>query len=137
MARSEIQRLLELKARRDSEYKQKKKLYYTRRKLKKTNPVVESEFDFHKTLNEEVFKAQMRKIAKMQKAHLDSNKSKISENIQKYKEKKSKYYQENKEKRLKYDAGYREKNKETLKEYRHQYYKKKKEAKNNNSKEDI
>ncbi len=137
MASKEVQRLLELKAKRDSEFKQKKKLYYTRRKLKKSNPDIKMDFDFNKILSEEVFNAQMRKIAKMQKAHLDSNQSVIADNIKKYKEQKSRYYQENKQERLKYDAKYREKNKKQLQEYRKSYYIKKKQKQENISKDEY
>jgi hypothetical protein len=126
MQKKNLGRLQELKIKRDFEYKQKKRLYYEKRKLKSQNKdPKEFNFNFEKTLSGNTFDEQMKQIAQMQKSYIDSKKKAIEKKIQQYKEQKSKYYKENKEARLQYDAQYREKNKESLKKYRKEYYQKK------------
>lgn len=119
--------LTELKKLREENFlahKKKKREYYLKNKLQKSQKTKETPkiYDYEDDLNEDNFDFKIREIIKSQKAHVDSRKDKIIAKMNEYKEKKQEYYKENRDKRLEYDKEYREEKKQELKEYRKQYY---------------
>ncbi len=109
-------------------HKKKKKAYYLKKKLEKSNATAVSKaIDYEKELFSGDFASKMQSIAKKQKGYVDDRKDIIISKMTEYREKKQQYYQENKKIRLEYDKAYRENKKEDLKEYRKEYYKKNKD----------
>ncbi|QKF82916.1 hypothetical protein [Halarcobacter ebronensis] len=125
----DFEKLKKLRDTNFAKHKKKKREYYLKSKEKNSNTKYKNykEIDYSQELNNENFAANIKLIAKKQKAHVDDRKEQILLKIEEYKEKKQNYYKTNRNKRLEYDKNYREKRKEELKEYRKEYYRKNKE----------
>ena len=126
--------LEELKKRREANilaHKKKKKAYYLKTKLQKTQATNAQKVG---AVNYEVelfggnFALKLKEIAKKQREHIDSREDIIKQKIQEYREKKKNYYEDHKNERLEYDKEYRQKKKEALKEYRKEYYRQNRES---------
>ncbi|RXJ69575.1 hypothetical protein CRV08_02400 [Halarcobacter ebronensis] len=125
----DFEKLKKLRDTNFAKHKKKKREYYLKSKEKNSDTKYKNykEIDYSQELNNENFAANIKLIAKKQKAHVDDRKEQILLKIEEYKEKKQNYYKTNRNKRLEYDKNYREKRKEELKEYRKEYYRKNKE----------
>ena len=125
----DFERLKKLREANFAKHKKKKREYYLKSKEKSSDTKYKDfkEIDYSKELDNDNFAANIKLIAKKQKAHVDDRKEQILLKIEEYKAKKQNYYKNNRNKRLEYDKNYREKRKEELKEYRKDYYKRNRE----------